>query len=161
MKKAKTSAAKGKNEHATDCDEYRDPSPESLREIPEVDLTKGTWARNPYAMRIAREGAEIVLPGRGRPKKGSETGTIPRSVRFPPHVWEGIEQAAQAQGLSLHAALRTAIVEWMGRNEKSKGTTKDAASHHATGIARSANARKPRPRSSSTSYSTAPHRPLP
>jgi hypothetical protein len=28
-------------------------------------------------------------------------------------------RAAEAQGLSLHAALRKAIVEWMGRNEKS------------------------------------------
>ena len=100
-------------------DEYRDPSPESLREIPEVDLAKGKWVRNPYAARIAREGIEIVLPGRGRPTKGTETGTTTRSVRFSPRVWEEIEETALAKGLSLHAALRKAIVEWMGRNEKS------------------------------------------
>lgn len=92
---------------------HDEPSAESLREMPEVDFTKGTWKRNPYAARIAKEG--IILPGPGRPKKGQERGSIPRSVRFPANVWSALEAKAKAQGMTLHAALRTAIVEWVSR----------------------------------------------
>jgi len=47
----------------------REPSRASLREMPEVDLKDGRWRPNPYAARIAAEG--VILPGRGRPKKGA------------------------------------------------------------------------------------------
>jgi hypothetical protein len=94
----------------------REPSRASLREMPEVDLKDGRWQPNPYAARIAAEG--MTLPGRGRPKKGEEPGsTPPRSVRLPPQVQERLKKAAKARGLTVHAALRTAIVEWVGRNE--------------------------------------------
>ena len=94
----------------------REPSRASLREMPEVDLKDGRWRPNPYAARIAAEG--VILPGRGRPKKGEEVGpTTPKSVRFPAQVWERLEKSARAKGLSPHAALRTAIIEWIGRNE--------------------------------------------
>lgn len=53
----------------------REPSRASLREMPEVDLKDGRWRPNPYAARIAAEG--IVLPSRGRPKKGAESGPDP------------------------------------------------------------------------------------
>jgi hypothetical protein len=54
--------------------------------------------------------------GRGRPRKGQETGpTIPRSIRFAPAVWKRLEQRAKAEGITLHAALRAAILEWAGR----------------------------------------------
>ena len=95
---------------------HAEPSRASLREMPEVDLKDGKWRRNPYAARIAAEG--MILPGRGRPKKGEGPGpTTPRSVRFPVEVWERVEKRAKAKGLSLHAAIRTAIIEWVGRNE--------------------------------------------
>ena len=99
----------------------REPSRASLREIPEVDFSKGTWRRNRLAARIAKEGMDLPggvhLPSRGRPKKGSETGpTIPRSVRFPAVVWSRLEKRAAAKGMSLHAALRAAIIEWMSRS---------------------------------------------
>src|SRR5437868_13738451 len=62
----------------------REPSRASLREMPEVNFDKGKVRRNPYALRIAAEGISIHA-GRGRPRKGTETGpTVPRSVRFPP-----------------------------------------------------------------------------
>ena len=94
----------------------REPSRASLREMPEVDLKDGRWRPNPYAARIAAEG--VILPGRGRPKKGEEVGpTTPKSVRFPAQVWERLQKSARAKGLSPHAALRTAIIEWVGRNE--------------------------------------------
>jgi hypothetical protein len=91
----------------------KEPSRSSLREMPEVDFKKAKIRRNPYSDRIASEGITIHV-GRGRPKKGTETGpTIPRSVRFPASVWEHLEQCAKAEGLPLHAALRAAVIAWV------------------------------------------------
>lgn len=92
----------------------REPSKASLREIPEVDFERARVRRNPYAARVAAEG--IVHVGRGRPRKGTETGpTVPRSVRFPVGLWKQLEAKAKAQGLSLHSALRAAILDWAKR----------------------------------------------
>ena len=92
----------------------QEPSGSSLREIPEVDFARAKVRSNPYAQRIAAEG--IVHVGRGRPRKGEETGpTIPRSIRFPAPVWKRLEERAKAEGISLHAALRAAILEWAAR----------------------------------------------
>ena len=93
----------------------REPSAASLREIPEVDFSKSRIRRNPYVARVAREGL-VVQIGRGRPKKLLEVGgTRPRSVRFSDVVWKQIEVVARARGLSVHAALREAILAWLGR----------------------------------------------
>lgn len=92
---------------------HREPSKASLREIPEIDFTKVRVRKNPYAARIANEGI-VVQVGRGRPKKLLEVGrTQPRSVRFPDAVWEQIEARAKKRGLTLHAALREAILAWL------------------------------------------------
>jgi hypothetical protein len=91
----------------------REPSRATLREIPEVNFDKAKVRRNPYALRIANEGISIHV-GRGRPRKGSETGpTIPRSVRFPARVWRHLERRARAEGIPLHAALRAAVLAWI------------------------------------------------
>ncbi len=93
---------------------HRAPSKASLREIPEADFKSATVRRNPYADRIAAEGG--IHLGRGRPRKGEETGpTIPRSIRFPAPVWKLLQARARARGMSLHAALRAAIMEWAAR----------------------------------------------
>ncbi len=93
----------------------RQPSAASLRAIPEVDFSKVTVRRNPYASRIAREGITVQV-GRGRPKKLLEVGgTRPRSVRFPQAVWRQIEARAKVRGLTVHAALREAILAWLRR----------------------------------------------
>jgi hypothetical protein len=90
----------------------KEPSAASLREMPELDFTKVKLRPNPYAARIAAEGRFHVAPG--RPRKGTETGpTVPRSIRFPAPVWRQIEKRATAEGLTLHAALRAAVVAWM------------------------------------------------
>jgi len=90
----------------------REPSNASLREIPEVDFASATVRRNPHAARIAAEGAVHIR--RGRPRKGTETGpTEPRSIRFPAPVWKLLEQRAKAEGLTLHSALRAAILDWV------------------------------------------------
>lgn len=94
----------------------QEPSRTSLKEIPEVDFTKAKIRRNPYADRIARESISLQT-GRGRPRKGEESGpTVPRSIRFPDSIWKQIEERAAAEGISLHAALRAAVLEWMARH---------------------------------------------
>lgn len=91
----------------------RDPSRASLREIPEIDFSRRRARRNPYAKRIREEGL-VIQVGRGRPKKLLEVGgTYPRSVRFPEAVWKQIEARARAERMSLHAALRAAILAWL------------------------------------------------
>lgn len=91
---------------------HREPSRRSLREMPEVDFRTARVRRNPYARRIAAVGL-VVQIGRGRPKRLLESGgTTPRSVRFPDAIWALLEERARAKGLTLHAALREAILEW-------------------------------------------------
>jgi hypothetical protein len=91
----------------------REPSRASLREIPEIDFSRQRTLRNPYARRIHEQGL-IIQVGRGRPTKLLEVGgTQPRSVRFPEAVWKEIEARARAKGMSLHAALRAAILAWL------------------------------------------------
>jgi hypothetical protein len=91
----------------------REPSRASLREMPEVNFEKAKVRRNLYADRVAAGGISIHA-GRGRPRKGTETGpTIPRSVRFPASVWRHLERRARAEGIPLHAALRAAVMAWV------------------------------------------------
>ena len=90
----------------------REPSKVSLREMPEVDFRTARVKRNPYARRITAAGL-VVQVGRGRPKRLLESGgTSPRSVRFPDEIWALLEKRANAKGLTLHAALRQAILDW-------------------------------------------------
>ncbi len=96
----------------------REPSRASLRDMPEVSFDKAKIRRNPYALRVAAEGISIHV-GRGRPRKGTETGpSIPRSIRFPARVWRHLERRAKAEGIPLHAALRAAVMAWI----KNEGT---------------------------------------
>lgn len=90
-----------------------EPSKASLHEIPEVNFATAKIRRNPYAARIAREGIEVQI-GRGRRRKLLEGGeTEPRSVRFLAAIWKRLEGTAKRKGLTLHAALRKAILEWL------------------------------------------------
>ena len=94
----------------------REPSKRSLREMPEVDFGTARVKRNPYARRIAAGGL-LVQVGRGRPKRLLESGgTTPRSVRFSDEIWALLAKRAKANGLTLHAALREAILEWARRH---------------------------------------------
>jgi hypothetical protein len=91
------------------------PSKASLSEVPEIDFSRSRVRKNAYAARLAKEGLEIQV-GRGRPKKLLEVGgTRPRSVRFPDAVWAQLEKSARKRGLTLHAALRQAILAWLRR----------------------------------------------
>lgn len=89
------------------------PSKKSLQEIPEIDFARARPRKNAYAARIAKEGITVQV-GRGRPRRLLEVGgTKPRSVRFPEAVWERIEKQAKRKGLTVHAALRQAVLEWL------------------------------------------------
>lgn len=90
------------------------PSRASLRDIPEVDLERAKVGRNPYAARIAAGGMSLKV-GRGRPPKGTEPGpTTLRSVRLPAELWRRLERRARADGMPLLAALRAAVIAWLG-----------------------------------------------
>ncbi len=98
---------------ATKATKHREPSKASLAEMPEVNLTTARVRRNHHAAQIARDGITVQV-GRGRPKKLDEVGgTTPRSVRFPARVWKLIEARAKRKGITLHAALREAILAWI------------------------------------------------
>jgi hypothetical protein len=98
----------------------REPSAASIRAMPEVRFTRATAKPNPYFERYWAE--QGVKPRRGRPKKGEESGpTHPRSIRFPDEVWSRLEAVARSQHLTVHAALRTAVLQWMGVMGKSRG----------------------------------------
>jgi hypothetical protein len=91
----------------------KEPSKKSLEEIPEIDFARATVRANDRAARIAAEGLTVQV-GRGRPKKLLEVGgTRPRSVRFPEAIWTLLDERARAHGLTVHAALREAIIAWL------------------------------------------------
>jgi hypothetical protein len=51
----------------------RDPSPESLREMPDIDFRRYIVLPNPFAARVRRDGIRIrrgsIIPPTGRPKR--------------------------------------------------------------------------------------------
>ncbi len=58
-----------------------------------------------------------LLVGSGRPRKGQEPGEIQvKALKMPTLFWMQLARKAEAQGLSLHAAMRIAQVEWAGRH---------------------------------------------
>jgi len=106
MKKASRTKAKAKQ---------AEPARASLTEMPEVDFSKARVRRNHHAARIAKEGITVQV-GRGRPRRLEEVGgTTPRSVRFPNEMWKIIEARATKKGITVHAALREAILAWVDR----------------------------------------------
>jgi hypothetical protein len=89
----------------------RAPSKASLEEMPEMVFVNPR--SNRFASRLREEGI-VVQIGRGRPRKLLEVGeTSPRSLRFPDEIWRAIEKKAKQEKLSVHAALRKAVLEWV------------------------------------------------
>ncbi len=88
------------------------PSKASLREMPEAnDSNSIVFGRGPEARKKA---LEFVRAQRGRPRKGVEAeGTAVKSLRLPLKVWQDVERAAEARGVSIHAAMREAIAKWL------------------------------------------------
>jgi len=89
---------------------YKEPSKESLKAMPVVDFEPSRFYANRFAGRME---PMTVRVGKGRPRKGTEVGeSTTRSIRFPEKEWARLEKCAKEAGLSLHAALRTAIASW-------------------------------------------------
>ena len=90
---------------------HDEPSRASLDAIPEADFAVARIRKNGYAARIAEAGI-VLKVGRGRPRRGDETGpTVTKSVRLPPAVWAKLEKRARAEGIAVHALLRRALLE--------------------------------------------------
>lgn len=91
-----------------------EPSAESLKAIPELSPDAVFLGRGPEGMRMA-QGLNRALR-RGRPPKGEQAeGTSTRSVRLFESHWAALEWACGQFGLSPHAAMREAIVQWIAR----------------------------------------------
>lgn len=79
-----------------------------------VSLGRGEEGR-----RMALGYARIV---RGRPKKGETAiGTSVRSLRLYTPEWAALEAVAEERGMSTHAAMREAVVQWLARAGAKKG----------------------------------------
>jgi hypothetical protein len=52
----------------------------------------------------------------GRPPKGQEAPVQVKAVKMPQAFWEAFQHSAEAAGLTLHAAMRNALLEWAGKN---------------------------------------------
>ena len=101
------------------------PSAESVAALPEADFSHAKVRANPYASVIEKQGLTLhvaeetvhLQAGRGRPPAArANGGTTPRSVRFPDSVWKLLRERAKRRGITLHAALREAIAEWLARD---------------------------------------------
>ena len=90
------------------------PSKASLQEIPplgENDVVE--FGRGSEGLRKALEWARSK---RGRPKKGEKAaGTVTRSVRLPEAAWKALEKAAAKEGITVHALIREAIAQRLGK----------------------------------------------
>ncbi|MCL1893958.1 MAG: hypothetical protein FWG02_06975 [Holophagaceae bacterium] len=54
------------------------------------------------------------LPQRGRPRSGEPVELVQtKSVRMSPAFWEEMQGLASIEGLTIHSAMRTAMVEWV------------------------------------------------
>ncbi len=91
---------------------HEEPSAESLREIPPIDFSKTIhFGRGPEGLRKALEWARGK---RGRPRAGElPEGSRVKSVRFPDRLWDELERTAKQRGVSVHEAMREAIVKWL------------------------------------------------
>jgi len=54
----------------------------------------------------------VVLTKRGRPRRGQETGSEIRSIRFPNEIWTLLDEKAKRTDMALHAAMRKVLLEW-------------------------------------------------
>jgi len=57
---------------------------------------------------------EIIPPKKGRPRKGEvRAPVVGKTVKQSPAFWRALEAKAQAQGMTLHEAMREALDKWL------------------------------------------------
>ena len=55
----------------------------------------------------------LHLPQRGRPKNGEVIEPVKtKSVKMPPAFWKDFQGIASNEGMTLHSAMRAALIEW-------------------------------------------------
>jgi hypothetical protein len=62
------------------------------------------------------EGGIRIRINPGRPPKGKEAPVQVKAVKMPVAFWETFEAQAEAAGLTLHAAMRSALLDWASRH---------------------------------------------
>jgi hypothetical protein len=65
------------------------------------------------------EGAVRIRIKPGRPPKGKEAPVQVKAVKMPAEFWASFESQAVAAGLTLHAAMRSALMEWASKHRAS------------------------------------------
>lgn len=90
------------------------PSKLSLKVIPEADFSKEKWKRDGKYARLYAKG--VVLPGRGRPKKGTVSGpSVQKTIRIPEAIWRLVETRARQRGCAPNAEVTLALTDWVKR----------------------------------------------
>lgn len=93
----------------------RHPSMEELlSQLPQtgIDRLEGECEAAEFVATHPETWSAKLRTAPGRPKRGTETGSIGRSIRLPPDAWARIEAKAEHQHLRLHAAMRKALLDW-------------------------------------------------
>ena len=58
-----------------------------------------------------------LLPRRGRPRADEAVPPVKtKSVKMPPAFWDELQSLSRAKGITIHAAMRSALLEWVERN---------------------------------------------
>lgn len=85
-----------------------------LAGLPNTGISKGSTSNEAveYVAAHPEDWTQIVQGKRGRPRRGQEKGSRPKSIRFPEEAWDAIEKRAAECGLTLHAAMRKVILQW-------------------------------------------------
>jgi len=92
---------------------HREPSEASLREMPEADFNRTRVRGNKYVASAAEKASNIQY-GRGRPRKGDESGPTPaRTLRLPAPIWKALEEEARERSTTVHALLRELVATYV------------------------------------------------
>ena len=58
-----------------------------------------------------------LLPRKGRPKANEAVAPVQtKSVKMPPAFWNQFQTLSRSKGMTIHAAIRSDLLEWVERN---------------------------------------------
>lgn len=102
-----------------------------LAGLPNTGISKGSASSKAaeYVAAHPEDWTQIVQGKRGRPRRGQEKGSRPKSIRFPDEAWDAIEKKSIECGLTLHAAMRKVILQWACRPDEPIAPTVEIQSH--------------------------------
>lgn len=87
---------------------------ELLALLPDTGITSGSESNEAadFVAAHPETWTALVLAKRGRPRRGQETGSKTRSLRFTEEQWALIDAKAKRLNLTSHAASRKALLDW-------------------------------------------------